>query len=306
MSDRGWVSAHVFYSGDLDTLLAEAIRPLVVELVDGALLRGYFFLRYWEGGPHLRLRLRPAAGGMRERVREVVAASCERYLRQRPATTPMTPAQYASVAPQLARLERLTSYADELYPDNSVHFIGYRAEHDRYGTGACLDAVEQHFMESSQIALALVSAGTAATAATARQTAGFCAVMLARLLCPPGVFAAPGTPGDVVPPGRGARAEDYARQRERLHGLGQAMREVAAEVPAEPPAGTASGGLRAWRDSVTTLRDALAGHADAARTAQIVDTCVHLFCNRLGISIPEEGHLRYLVARMAADLHAKE
>ena len=60
MADRDWISAHVFYSDGLDRLLTEAVRPLVGELIAARLVRAYFYLRYWDGGPHLRLRVLPA------------------------------------------------------------------------------------------------------------------------------------------------------------------------------------------------------------------------------------------------------
>jgi Lantibiotic biosynthesis dehydratase C-term len=53
------------------------------------------------------------------------------------------------------------------------------------------------------------------------------------------------------------------------------------------------------------LRDALTPYQDAVRAPAVVDTCVHLFCNRLGVSLPDEGYLRYLAARTTVDLAEK-
>src|SRR5438132_966834 len=68
---------------------------------------------------------------------------------------------------------------DRLLTEAVRPLVGYRPEHDRYGTGDCLHVVEEHFADSSQIALALVSAGASPAA---RETAGFCAAILAMLL----------------------------------------------------------------------------------------------------------------------------
>src|SRR5689334_16190255 len=54
-----WMSAHLYYQGPLDLLLRELVVPLVRDLGGRGLLAQHFFLRYWQGGPHLRLRLRP-------------------------------------------------------------------------------------------------------------------------------------------------------------------------------------------------------------------------------------------------------
>ncbi|SFM58310.1 thiopeptide-type bacteriocin biosynthesis domain-containing protein [Chitinophaga sp. YR627] len=49
---RNWLSAHLFYSGDLRTLLLDMVLPFLSDTCYRA-----FFIRYGEGGPHIRLRL---------------------------------------------------------------------------------------------------------------------------------------------------------------------------------------------------------------------------------------------------------
>lgn len=49
---RNWLSAHLFYSGDLRTLLLDMVLPFLRDTCYRA-----FFIRYGEGGPHIRLRL---------------------------------------------------------------------------------------------------------------------------------------------------------------------------------------------------------------------------------------------------------
>jgi hypothetical protein len=278
MADRAWVSAHVFYSDPLDPLLRKAIRPLVTELAGSGLVDGWFFLRYWEGGPHVRLRLRPT--GDPGPVREAVKVHCGLYLSEHPATTPVAPDGYATAAAAMARYEHRDEPPEPLRETNSVAFIDYRPEHDRYGSGPALAAVERHFVESSTIALALVPADR-----QARRTAAFCAILLAHRLCPP-VAAAPAWAG---------RYDAH-----RLPRIGAAMRDLADGA-------TRPGSLTAWRDSIVGLRDAVRGTVTGAdRAAEVVDTCVHLFCNRLGVTLPEEAYLRSLAARTAAELSGRE
>ena len=63
MSDADWLSFHAHYHGDRDLPLRHAVASLVRRLRDDGLLESFFFMRYSLGGPHIRLRLRPAAGG---------------------------------------------------------------------------------------------------------------------------------------------------------------------------------------------------------------------------------------------------
>src|SRR5215475_1105633 len=91
-AESDWVSAHVFYQGDLTELLVNGIVPLTRELThDGmaALLcgtPGWFFLRYWEGGPHLRLRVLPALRCDRAVIEALITERLGQHLREQPST----------------------------------------------------------------------------------------------------------------------------------------------------------------------------------------------------------------------------
>ncbi|MBF8194495.1 hypothetical protein ITP53_54350 [Nonomuraea sp. K274] len=141
MSDQRWLSAHLHYRGDLDTLLRDAVAPLV-----RALGADFFFLRYWDGGSHVRLRLRGADEA-------VVVGHMNAYFAAHPAPESMTAREYAEVAAVLAAREGMTDHLTSLRPNNSVEFAPYRPETAKYGTGDTLRAVERHFTESSRLAL---------------------------------------------------------------------------------------------------------------------------------------------------------
>ena len=55
--NHSWLSLHFFHHGDLDRLLVECVGPLVLALKREGAIAESFFLRYWNGGPHIRLRL---------------------------------------------------------------------------------------------------------------------------------------------------------------------------------------------------------------------------------------------------------
>lgn len=187
MRETDWVSAHLFYHGNLDLLLVELVAPLVDELAADGLCDEYFFLRYWDGGTHLRLRLLappPSADDVRSRVTE----RCRRFFRERPAPTTLDPGEYLQTAGELARREGVADYARRPYPNNSVAFIPYRREHGRYGQGASIQAVERHFVESSRIALSLVKVGLSprqrdTTACSLLMLAWFCGELTSLTSC---------------------------------------------------------------------------------------------------------------------------
>lgn len=298
-----WVSAHVFYAADLDPLLVEAVAPLVRELTDQALIDGYFFVRYWDGGYHLRLRCRPTSGN-RIIVEQRVAARVTHFLHDHPASEEVDPEEYAASAAELARQERVPDYQRRPYPTNTVEFIPYRREHERYGYGESMAAVERHFARSSEIVLSWLVAGLP----PAERTAAALATTLLAWFCAgvgPGGVADPARVGRMAawsdPLGATPDQERYDRQRGQLHRLAAKMWVLAAR------SGDLSGAGRLldWARSVRSLHETLAGTLD--RTGDrtpfgVVDVCAHLACNRLGVVPEEERQLRYLAARAVAAL----
>lgn len=51
-----WHSVYIYYKDDPKYCLVEVIKPLIDELTEQELIQKFFFVKYWEDGPHLRLR----------------------------------------------------------------------------------------------------------------------------------------------------------------------------------------------------------------------------------------------------------
>jgi thiopeptide-type bacteriocin biosynthesis protein len=307
-TDRDWVSAHLFHQGDLDLLLTRLVRPLTADLAEAGLSRGSFFLRYWEGGAHVRLRVLPAEGAAGA-VGDRIARAADAYFAAHPSTAAMSAEQYAVMAADLARHEGMADFARVMHPTDSVVFIPYRPEHDRYGYGVSLAAVERHFATSSRIALDLLAAGPTADQ---RSTVAFSFTVLAWLCIdvPSGARTAPpptpepaGGPAVVAAVSVSELAERFARQRETLLGIARRLLAVAGEEPPTAPVTTLE-----WLRSVRAVRDVVAAEIAAGRfvapdgVRRVVDLCAHLFCNRLGVSVVEERYLRGLAGLTLAGL----
>src|SRR5262249_32933433 len=155
-------------------LLSDVVAPLVADLATAGMAEDYFFLRYWDGGPHLRLRVRPYMRADRADVERLVCARFEAYLRRSPSPQTLSAEQYVRTAGHLARMEGVASHTERPYPNNTVLPVPYHREHDRFGHGAAMDAVERHFVESSRIALRAVRLG----ASVEQRTAAVCAMLL--------------------------------------------------------------------------------------------------------------------------------
>lgn len=146
-----WIAVHVYYRTDQDDLLLRCVGPLAGRLRLAGDIDRFFFLRYWQGGLHLRLRwhCRPdRADAVRDRVHHELRT----YLARRPSRQPVDPAGHAAALQRLARLEGERAEA-AIVPDNSVLDATYEPELGKYGGAAGVAAAEQVFDHSSRAVL---------------------------------------------------------------------------------------------------------------------------------------------------------
>ncbi|MEU7748607.1 lantibiotic dehydratase C-terminal domain-containing protein [Nonomuraea sp. NPDC049158] len=335
----GWISAHLFHAGSLDSLIAQMIAPLEGELREE--LAGFFFLRYWEGGPHVRLRVKPQGGADTGRIRRLIRQRADTYFAEHPSVRGFASADYQALAARLAHAERRADHDDRLYPNDAVEFIGYLPEHHVYGEGACIAAVEEHFTDSSRLACEILAAGPDQGR---RAAIGLAAYTLTLAACLPDPQAAAqafalrlrATP---VPPG----VEEVFRR--EADGLLRQTRQLWSRP--------VSGPLAAWASSIRTLRDRLTGlgvappdPADLGSPAAFLASaleppanassvepsapaiagvleppalgafavpavpyillrCTHLLHNRLGVTPAAENRLALLILRTVAALHER-
>ncbi|TXK42247.1 lantibiotic dehydratase C-terminal domain-containing protein [Nonomuraea sp. C10] len=334
MTDAGsrWIGAHLFHSGDLDPLINDVVDPVTRELAADGTVRRAFFLRYWEGGQHVRLRLEVPDPARAPRVHDLVRERAAAHFAAHP-SPPVDAAAYRAFAAAMAAGERRTSYDERLRPAGSVAFIGYRPEYEAYGDAACVAAAERHFAESSRLALDVLRAGTE----MARRAAiGLAALTVAAAACEPDLPAA----AHRLATARQAR-EDRTTHR-LAAGAGQARAVSDESVSAEDwrrregallaqtrrlwdTPGSGGDLLATWAASVCALRDELAALHAAGRCAPrdsgsphallalaapperrtvslILMRCVHLFHNRLGLRAGTERHVSYLAVRALAGL----
>ncbi|MFI1966512.1 lantibiotic dehydratase C-terminal domain-containing protein [Streptomyces pathocidini] len=314
-----WVCAHIFYDTDQDVLLADCVRPLVTELVSDGLVQRYFFLRYWEGGPHVRLRLLPTRAAERATIERLAAQRIRAFLTLTPAADVVDRSGFARVAEGLAGLEGRSGHDQAVRPNNTMEFLPYEREHTDYGYGAAVAAVERHFHESSELALSVVAAGT-----TVEQRAllAFDLVVGVFALCDEvrGQWARHG--GPPLPFGSGPEAADveprYLAQREKLRERALRTWHLASRPDEDGQRGY-------WLASVRRMRNALHGLEDRGdftsewaasplaeplglaatdhpATSLVLLRCAHLVNNRLGLTLWQENQLRFLVGRVLAEL----
>lgn len=58
-TETNWISAYIFHDISFEKVLIELIKPFIEKLEKKDYVSTFFFIRYWEDGPHVRLRLLP-------------------------------------------------------------------------------------------------------------------------------------------------------------------------------------------------------------------------------------------------------
>ena len=162
---KNWISIHIFYAGSPEPLLLEAVEPLIDTCRERKLIQRYFFIRYWQEGPHIRLRLLPAEGADEKEVKQLVTETLSLYLNEHPSL-------YTAEGERLENFYKnmfIAEYSEEKWievygdtnvmpmrPNNSLHFIPYEPEYERYGGPYGMEVAEWHFEKSSELVLKLI------------------------------------------------------------------------------------------------------------------------------------------------------
>jgi hypothetical protein len=140
-----WLSVYFFYAGNNEDLLANKIKPFVAEKILQKEIEQFFFIRYWERGPHLRLRFQGKKEILENKVKAEIELLLKDYLSSHPS------ANLNSV------LEHSSGEADQLLPNNSVHYFPYEPEYDRYGGKNGIPFSEKQFNASSDAVLSVIA-----------------------------------------------------------------------------------------------------------------------------------------------------
>ncbi len=303
-SGEPWLCYHLYYHEDLSRAILRFVRPAVASLVAAGSLESFFFIRYGLGGPHLRLRLLPAAG-RGEAVAAAVEARAGGFLAEHPSTSRLD-------REALRRGSEAIVAADPhevdaaVYPDNSFLALPFRPEVERYGGPERLAASLDFFAVSSAAALEVAARHEGAPRSRllgvafsllVRQALGFAAGDAEwqaewQALVRYGVDSFGGAMPAIV-----AKADGV------LAAQGDAFRQLFDRELALLQTGVAAGsvGAAAWLGEAARRLSLAVGMADAAAHRRIGISQLHMTANRLGLSNPEEVYLSRILAGLSAE-----
>ncbi|MGE6394275.1 thiopeptide-type bacteriocin biosynthesis protein [Chryseobacterium scophthalmum] len=134
MKNTKWISAHIYYT-ELDVIIQEALTALTDDKEFLSVAKNYFFIRYWERGPHIRLRVLVNEVDY-SKVILIIENHFSRFFKE-------VPSLNYHVNP-------------DFFPNNSIQYIDYLPEIKRYGGGEGIIIAEEHFYNCSEFILRLL------------------------------------------------------------------------------------------------------------------------------------------------------
>ncbi len=136
-----WLSAHLFYNEPWEQFLTDAVLPFSNIVVRTGIAQSFFFIRFFDRGPHIRLRFKLESEMLRSIFEPNLKEHFNNYFESRPSLR--TEPKYPPGFPKEYKWQ----------PNNSVHFETYQPELKRYGGKAGVAIAEQQFQMSSQVVL---------------------------------------------------------------------------------------------------------------------------------------------------------
>jgi thiopeptide-type bacteriocin biosynthesis protein len=242
--------------------------------------RPWFFIRYWQAGPHVRVRIGDLDEQSFESVEESLRSRLEVAGKLAGDEHSVTEAGYHAGAARFAAHERGTDRVVQelLAPD--VYRARYEPEYDRYGGPDLMPRTERLFQVSSELVVGVLphlsSAGTRAAAALRATVSAAAALGDATEQA---AFYAHGLAA------WRAWAVDSGLPGERIDMLSRQAGAAGAAGSGVDP--TDHGPFSSWHVAIATLAGEIR-RAGGDHPGRIVSSHVHMFHNRLGMGLLEE------------------
>ncbi|MCP5105109.1 MAG: hypothetical protein GY950_17100 [bacterium] len=139
-----WLAAYLYYAEPWENFLIDSVQPFVNRVFDKKLAEQFFFIRYWEQGPHIRIRFKGDPRVMEEQVKPILDSHFREYFSRHPG--------------KREDPEGMEKWKPEhrWYPNNTVQYIEYEPEVERYGGPTGILIGERQFQVSSRAVFAVV------------------------------------------------------------------------------------------------------------------------------------------------------
>jgi len=147
-----WLCYYIYYQNDYNFLLRKCISPLLNNLESKYGLKQFFFLRYWKGGPHLRLRVKVSQDNHLEIAKDI-EDEVGKFLLHFPSETTLINEQHVKAIRKFAKLENELLVDTTMKQNNTIYREEYIAETEKYGGNIGVGIAEEVFCVSSKLCI---------------------------------------------------------------------------------------------------------------------------------------------------------
>lgn len=300
MPQETWRSIHLYtdnvYGRSSDDLLEQLVRPTIEDLYGRHLIDRWFFVRYFDVAPHIRLRLKSRSTQLKEMEDRLYAHLGV----ESPAVT----------SPRTVDSARATFRWE---------WSDYSPEYRRYGAGPAMETAEEFFKTSSECVIEHISDYVSRSRA-AKIGVGFRATALILRIA----NASPSAAAEMarryfqgyltyITGSNNDRRRRTIQSCDALYSaqrplLADALNSVWNDMEAGDSLGKLIGALGRLRGSAETaiasgaflgFKQPIVDWADYVRN--VVPSHIHMNNNRIGLSISDEVFVTYSIARVATE-----
>lgn len=153
---KEWYQWNIYYYGDMNRFISKYVKDIIERSMELEKKIEWFFIRYWAGGPHIRLRIKCTSENFScidkiiykemENVEDIFISKSdkEQIVRQQ------------SILAKRENIEENFNVQD----NKSIIRVSYEPEYEKYGRGEILKISEEIFGLSSILCLKLVEKNT--------------------------------------------------------------------------------------------------------------------------------------------------
>jgi thiopeptide-type bacteriocin biosynthesis protein len=142
--EKTWLAAYLFRPEPWENFLTTAVERFVETVFENNWSEQFFFIRYWEQGPHIRLRFK----GNREILETQLKSRLDEYFHN----------YFLEFPSQREKPEGFENLPPDLrwFPNDSIQYITYEPELERYGGNTGILIAEEQFDASSRAVMAVI------------------------------------------------------------------------------------------------------------------------------------------------------
>jgi thiopeptide-type bacteriocin biosynthesis protein len=296
LAPAGWESWHLHLGSAAPSLHDRVLVDVVAPAVEALAGRPWFFVRYWQAGPHLRVRVHGLAPGESVDLENALRAGLAERGLPGESESPVDPAWYAANAERLASAGEsgVAMAAADLLPPGLYRKV-YEPEVERYGGPSLMPGAESLFALSSSLVIdALRARADTRARAVMAMRATICAVAALGDADEGAAYYARGVESWRT---WAAGAGYSERQLDQLCGVGEDSAGTRTAARPIAPADVIRGPLAPWHAQFVTAVESWR-RVPAVQPGRLLFSHIHMLHNRLGLNVAEELQTYARLARV--------